>query len=141
MLLLSRDEHRAGCIRVILSTLCEQCSSAAALHCKRWAVAPTHFFFVSDFSRIKKKERCCLMNAEAKNCKNRGRHRCAGAQKMTPARGIRTGERGVVAPVPNFYAKRQKNIYTKLSMYMERVFCCCSRHNPHTCCWQCTTNF
>ena len=24
---------------------------------------------------------------------------------------------------------------------MERVFCCCSRHNPHTCCWQCTTTF
>lgn len=58
------------------------------------------------------------MNA-AKNCKKRGRHRCAGAQKRTPARGIRTGEQGiVVAPMPNFY---DDNIYTKLSMYGESV--------------------
>lgn len=56
------------------------------------------------------------MNA-AKNCKKRGRHRCVGAQKRTPARGIRTGERGiVVAPMPNFY---DDNIYTKLkSIYV-----------------------
>lgn len=79
MLLLSRDEHRAECIRVILSTLCEQCSSAAALHCKRWACCSYFHFFLMLFSReSKKKERCCLMNA-AKNCKKRGRHRCAGA--------------------------------------------------------------
>lgn len=57
------------------------------------------------------------MNA-AKNCKKRGRHRCAGAHKRTPARGIRTGERGiVVAPMPNFY---DDNIIHK-SVYMESV--------------------
>lgn len=55
MLLLSRDEHRAECIRVILSTLCEQCSSAAALHCKRWACCSYFHFFLMIFSRIKKK--------------------------------------------------------------------------------------
>lgn len=56
------------------------------------------------------------MNA-AKNCKKRGRHRCAGAQKRTPARGIRTGEQGiVVAPMPNFY---DDNIYTKFYVWRE----------------------
>lgn len=56
MLLLSRDEHRAECIRVILSTLCEQCSSAAALHCKEMGLLLLlSFFFDVIFSRIKKK--------------------------------------------------------------------------------------
>ena len=92
---------------------------------------PFFLIIYLNFLSNQKKERCCLMNA-AKNCKKRGRHRCAGAQKRAPARGIRTGERGiVVAPMPNFY---DDNIYTKLSMYMQSVFCCCSRHNPHTCC-------
>lgn len=65
-----------------------------------------------------------LMNA-AKNCKKRGRHRCAGEQKRTPARGIRTGEWGVVAPVPNFYDERRQKILLyqrqKVYVYAESV--------------------